>query len=76
MLSSDLLWAVACHCAVRAVDYFGEIVNAHGAGSTLENINIHRTKCAGLLKKLIAPSLKEDIVGKVSNNTKLFWVIE
>jgi len=34
----------------------------HGKGSTLEEIKIHRTKCECLIKNIISPSVKSDLI--------------
>jgi len=38
--------SMTCHCAVRTVDHLSEIMIAHGHGSTLEHIKLHRSKGA------------------------------
>jgi hypothetical protein len=35
--------SMACHCAIRAVDHPSEIMTAHGHGSTLQYIKLHRS---------------------------------
>jgi len=35
---------------------------AYGHGSTLEHIKLHRNKCACLIKNIILPALKTDLI--------------
>jgi hypothetical protein len=55
------------HCAVRSVDHLSEIVLAHGHGSTVEHIKLHRNKCACLIKNIISPALKTDLIDYFQN---------
>jgi hypothetical protein len=59
--------SMACHCAVRAVDRLSEIVTAHGHGSALQYIKLHRSKCACLIKNIISPALKTDLIDDFQN---------
>ncbi|KAK3756693.1 hypothetical protein RRG08_013958 [Elysia crispata] len=52
----QLAVAMACHCSISAIDHLGDIIVKHGAGSTLGNIKIHRTKCTILIKNVVSPS--------------------
>jgi len=40
---------MTCHCAICRVDHLSEIMIAHGHGSTLEHIKLHRSECACLI---------------------------
>ena len=42
--------SMTCHCAIHTVDHLSEIMIAHGHGRTLEHIQLHRSKCACLIK--------------------------
>jgi hypothetical protein len=53
--------SMTCHCAVSTVDYLSEIVVAHGHGSAVEHIKLHRSNCACLIKNIILPAPKTDI---------------
>jgi hypothetical protein len=53
---------MACHCAISTVDHLSEIMTAHGHGSILEHIKLHRSKCACLNKNIISPALKTDLI--------------
>jgi hypothetical protein len=53
--------SMTCHCAVRTVEHLSEIMVAHGHGSTLEHLKLHRSKCACLIKNIILPALKTNI---------------
>lgn len=54
--------AIACHCSIRSVDHLGVIVKEHCKGSTLENLKLHRTKCACLINNVISVSIFEELV--------------
>jgi hypothetical protein len=54
--------SMTCRCAIRTVDHLSEIMVAHGHGSTLEHIKLHRSKCACLIKNIISPVLKTDLI--------------
>nr|XP_047127552.1 SCAN domain-containing protein 3-like [Hydra vulgaris] len=58
---------MTCHCAVRTVDYLNEVFVVYGRGSLLEHVKIHRTKCMGLIKNVISPSLRDDVVEDFKN---------
>jgi len=58
---------MTCHCAVRTVDHLSEIVVALGHGSTLEHIKLHRSKCAFLIKNIISPAPKTDLIDDFQN---------
>ena len=53
--------SMTCHCAVYTIDHLNEVMVAHGHGSTLAHIKLHRNKCACLIKNMILPALKTDI---------------
>lgn len=60
--------AIACHCSIVAIDHLSEVIKGLGEGSCLEHIRLHRTKCTSLLKRVVGPSLaeelKEDMIGQ------------
>ena len=58
----QLAVTMACHCSISAIDHLSDIIVKHGAGITLGNIKIHRTKCKSLIKNVLSPSLQEDVV--------------
>jgi hypothetical protein len=59
--------SMACHCATRAVDHLSEIMTAQGHGSTLQHIKLHRSKCACLIKNIILPAVKTDLIDDIQN---------
>ena len=62
----ELAVAITCHCAIRAVDHFGEIIVKHGDKSKLGELKLHRTKCSQLIKRVISPALYDDLRSDVS----------
>ena len=67
--------AVTCHCAIRAIDHIGELVvrRSKGTNSGLANMKLHRTKCSGLIKNVISPALKCEVIEEVAG--KKFAII-
>jgi hypothetical protein len=59
--------SMACHCAIHAVHHLSEIMTAHGHRSTLQHIKLHRSKCACLIKNIISPALKTDLIDDFQN---------
>jgi hypothetical protein len=55
------------NCAIGTVDQLSEITIAHGHGSTLEHIKLHKSKCACLIKNIILPALKTDLIDDFQN---------
>jgi hypothetical protein len=53
--------SMTCHCATRAVD-LNEIMVPYGHGSTLVHIKLQRSKCACLIKNIISPAMKTDLI--------------
>jgi len=59
--------SMTCHCAIRTVDHLNEIMVAHGHGSALEHIKLHRSKCACLIKNILSPALKTNLIDDFQN---------
>ena len=53
--------AMACHSSMATVDHIGEIIAAHGEGSSLGQSQLHRTKCTKLLSEVVAPAFFNDL---------------
>ena len=59
----QLAIAIACHCPIKAVDHLGEITKLHsGKDSVFSNLRLHRTKCTALVKNVLSPFPKEDLI--------------
>lgn len=54
--------AIACHCSIRSVDHLSEIVKEHSKGNILEDLKLHKTKCACLINNVISLSLLEELL--------------
>ena len=54
--------AIACHSAILSVDHIGDIVKKHGSGSHWGSLQLHRTKCSGLIKNLLSPCISAEIM--------------
>jgi len=59
--------SMTCHCVVRIIDNLSKFMVAHGHGSTLELIDLHRNKCACLIRNIILPALKTDLIDDFQN---------
>ena len=59
--------SMTCHCAIRTVNHLSEIMIAHGHGSKLEHIKLHRSKCVCLKKNIFSPALKTDLLDDFQN---------
>lgn len=57
----DIAVFVACHTAIHTVDHLGQVVRKHGEGSSMGKLKLGRTKCSALIKRVIAPTLKEEL---------------
>ena len=70
----ELAAAVSCHCAVVSIHHLSEMIMRNGAGSNLENLRLHRTKCSILIMNVISPSLEEDLQKRV-NDAKYYCLL-
>ena len=59
--------SMSCHSAIRTIDHMSEIMVAHESGSTLGQIKLLRTKCIALIKNVISPELKSDLIQDLQN---------
>jgi len=71
----ELAVFVACHTSIRAVDHLGEWIRQRGAGSTLGNLRLHRTKCASLIRNVLSPALKDQLK-KAAGGKKFTLVVD
>lgn len=55
----------AMHTSIRSIDHLGLLIKKMGPG--LETLRLHRTKCSGLIKNVIAPALLHDLINKLKN---------
>ncbi|XP_071485289.1 zinc finger protein 862-like [Diadema setosum] len=62
-----------CHSPLSSIDHLSETIKKYAAGSTLESISIHRTKCTKLVTQVIAPTIKEQV--KEDMSEKAFSLI-
>jgi len=63
----EMAVCVACRCAVLSVDHFSELITRNSQGSVMGKMKLHRTKCAGLIKNVIAPQLKEELISDLKD---------
>ena len=52
---------ISVFVAIHTVDHFGQVERKHGEVSSLGKLKLGRTKCSALIKKVIAPTLKEEL---------------
>ena len=62
----ELAVAITCHCAIRAVNHFGEIIVKHRDKSKLGELKLHRTKCSQVIKRVTSPALYDELRSDVS----------
>lgn len=58
--------AVGCHCAIKNIECFGEIVKAMG-GENVSNLSIKRTKCTAIIKNVISAQFKHELKENMSD---------
>ena len=63
----QLAVSMTCHCAIKTIDHLTDIVKTHGEGSTLCQIRLQRTKCSCLIKNVVSPALKCDLIEDLKN---------
>ncbi|XP_005103816.1 uncharacterized protein LOC101845565 [Aplysia californica] len=73
----ELAVFVACHSSIsiRAVDHLGEWIRQRGAGSTLGNLQLHRTKCASIIRNVLSPALKDELK-KAAGGKKFTLIVD
>ena len=57
------------------MDHLCELLKLLGAGSQLESLRLHRTKCTLLIKKVLAPAIKQDIISDINYSNACFSLI-
>ncbi|KAF7998479.1 hypothetical protein HCN44_010849 [Aphidius gifuensis] len=60
----------AKHMSILAVGHLSELIASEtkGTGSYLENLRLHRTKCAAIIKYVVSPSLLSSLVTAIGDN--------
>ncbi|XP_031338145.1 uncharacterized protein LOC116167034 isoform X2 [Photinus pyralis] len=68
---------IANHTSIRSIDHLSEILNkfcehqnkpSSSAASNVDTLHLHKTKCAALIRNVIAPSLLNELVEDLSNS--------
>ena len=52
---------IACHSSVRSIDHLSSVIKAHGEGSVLGALKLHRTKTAMIIKNVVTPTLQAEL---------------
>lgn len=55
---------IACHSSVLMVDHLGEIIKT----GTDQAVQLQRTKCTALIKRVLARSLEEQLLAELVGN--------
>lgn len=55
---------VACHLSVLMVDHLGEIIKT----GTVQSVQLHRSKCTALIKRVLACSMEEQLLAELAGN--------
>ena len=72
----QLAVVVCCHSSIATIDHLSEVIKNNSAGSRLENMRLHRTKCSMLISNVISPSLEEDLRKKVNEAEKYCLMVD
>lgn len=51
--------SITCHSVIRTLDHLSEILQTR---ESTGDIKLHRTKCIALIKNIILPSLKSELI--------------
>ena len=54
--------SIACHSSIRSVDHFSDVIKEYAKKSPLENLKLHRTKCAKLITNVVAKAYHEELI--------------
>lgn len=75
-----LSYYIAMHSAIRSVDHLWELLKTLSKEgnniSPLNKLKLHRTKCACIIKKVIGPSLLENLIDDITKTTKLSVIVD
>ena len=55
---------IACHAAIRSVNYLPEILNQE-----MKGLQLHRTKCGHSIKNVIAPNVLKELIENVGDSS-------
>lgn len=67
---------VSCHSSVSTIDHLSEVIKSNSAGSNVETIRLHRTKCSMLISNVISPILQEEMQKKIHKAQKYCLMID
>lgn len=60
---------IAEHCSINSVDHLSELLKCVFPDNPIcQQIHLHRTKCTRLIKKVLAPCLREEILDDVRSS--------
>lgn len=59
---------IANHSSIRCIDHLGELLAKIGKGSSLEELELHRTKCSSIILNVVAPELCVQLREEIGNN--------
>lgn len=66
---------IAVHSSIISVDHLCNLLKSIGKGSSLEELKIHRTKCTLLIKKVLAPAIRHEIVKDICKHNSYYSLI-
>lgn len=66
---------VAVHSSIISIDHLCNLLKLIGRGSSLQDLKLHRTKCAQLIKKVLAPAIRHEIVEDIRKPKSYYSLI-
>jgi len=66
---------IAVHSSIKSIDHLCNLLKSLGKGSSLEELKLHRTKCVLLIKKVLAPAIRCEIVEDIRKHNSFYSLI-
>lgn len=60
---------VAAHSSIRSIDHLTEVLKTCGIGSPLQNIQLHRSKCSAIIKNVLEPAMRKELIEEVGDQS-------
>ncbi|XP_066950810.1 zinc finger protein 862-like [Macrobrachium rosenbergii] len=63
---------IACHASINSIDHIGEVIKECGKScncskNTLRDLQLHRTKCSNLIKNVLGPEMKNQLITDIGS---------
>jgi len=66
---------IAVHSSIKSIDHLCNLLKSLGKGSSLEELKLHWTKCVLLIKKVLAPAIRCEIVEDIRKHNSFYSLI-